>query len=307
MLWINLKRILRSGLANFWRNSFVSLAAVLIMTITLFVIGSIFFVLTALNTTLDVIKDKVDINVYFSPTASEADVLSLKKTIEAMPEVKKVEYVSREEALDEFKKGHANDQLILQALEELGDNPLGAVLNIKTAEPSQYEDVANFLNKVENSGEMNIPIDKINYFDNKLAIERLSYIISSAGRGSMMMTAILVFLSILIAFNTIRLAIYINKEEISIMRLVGAGNWYVRGPFIVSGVLYGLSAGLIALILFFPISFWLRAGTRNFFAGLDFFSYYTSNFGMLFLAIMGAGTVLGAVSSFLAVKRHLKI
>jgi cell division transport system permease protein len=307
MFWVNIKRVLKAGLVNFWRNSFVSLAAVLIMTITLFVIGSTFFVLTALNTTLNVLKDRVDVNVYFNPSASEADILSIKKTIESMPEVKRVDYVSKENALEEFKKRHANDQLVLQALDELGTNPLGAVLNIKAKEPSQYENLAEFLKKFESSNDMNVSIDKINYFDNKLVIDRLSHIIYSAQKGSLVTTIVLIFLSILIAFNTIRLAIYINKEEISIMRLVGAGNWYIRGPFIVSGILYGFSAGVITLIIFFPISYWLRTATKNFFVDTDFFSYYTSNFGVLFVVLVGTGIILGAVSSFLSVRRHLKI
>ena len=131
MLWTNIKRILRTGFVSFWRNGFVSLASVLVMTVTLFVIGSLVFNNALLDSSIGELKDKVDINVYFLTSADEESILSLKKTIEAFPEVARAEYVSREQALENFRKRHEDDTLTLQALDELGENPLGAVLNIK--------------------------------------------------------------------------------------------------------------------------------------------------------------------------------
>ena len=141
MFWVNTKRIIRTGLLSFWRNAFVSLASVLVLTVTLFVIGSLVFNNALLQSSLDELKSKVDVNVYFVTSASESDVLALKKNLEAFPEVAEVSYVSREQALEDFRKRHENDERTLQALEELADNPLGAVLNVKTKEPSQYENL----------------------------------------------------------------------------------------------------------------------------------------------------------------------
>jgi len=138
MFWTKIKRVVRWSFASFWRNGFVSLAAVAVMTITLFVIGSLVFTGALLRTSIDALKDKVDVNVYFVTSAPEDEILSLKKSLEALPEVAKVEYVSREQALADFKMRHQNDQLTLQSLDELGDNPLGAAFNIKAKDAANY-------------------------------------------------------------------------------------------------------------------------------------------------------------------------
>jgi len=278
------------------------------MVITLSVIGSVVFVSAILNITMSELRDKVDINVYFVTTAIEEDIVSLKTKIAALPEVKIVEYTSREEALEKFRLRHENDQITLQALEELGENPLGAVLNIKAKQPSQYEGIANFLNE-ENilSSEGEKIIDKINYFENKTAIEKLSRIIDSAESLGWAISLALVVVSIVITFNTIRLAIYISREEISVMQLVGASKNYVKGPFVVTGVIVGLASGLITMLLFLPISYWLGNLTQNFFIGFNIFDYYISNFFEIIFIIVGSGIAIGAISSFLAVRKYLKL
>lgn len=308
MLWVNTKRIIRSGFFSFWRNGFVSLASILIMIVTLGVIGSILFLSAILNTTLADIKSKVDVNVYFTTTAPEDDIMAMKTSLEALPEVAQVTYVSREAALEEFRKRHENNQLTLQALEELGENPLGASLNVKAKEPSQYEGIANYLEerKTTAAGGASI-IDKVNYFQNKEAIDKLTRIIQGAERLGSYLTALLVAVSILITFNTIRLAIYMSREEIAVMRLVGASTSYIRGPFVVAGVIYGAAAGLITLALFYPVTYWLGGVSENFFIGLNVFDYYVSNFPTIFLIIIGSGIFIGAVSSFFAARKYLKV
>jgi len=308
MLWINIKRIIRSGFLNFGRNAFVSLSSVVVMVITLSVIGSLIFVSAILNASLQEIKNKVDINVYFITFAQEEDVLSLQKTLEGLPEVAQVVYVSREQALADFEENHQNDEITLQALKELGENPLGAILNIKTKEPSQYQGIADYLStKPILSKEGASIIDEVNYAKNKEAIDTLILVIDSAEKLSPIITLVLVIVSVLITLNTIRLAIFISREEISVMRLVGANSFYIRGPFVVVGIMYGAVAGVLTLILFYPATFWLGGATENFFVGLNVFEYYTRNFGQIFLIIMASGMTIGAISSYLAVRKYLKV
>ena len=303
-----IKRIIRTGVFNFWRSGYVSLASTLVMIVTLGTIASVMFVSAILNATLSELRDKVDINVYLMTNAPEEDILNLKSRIEAIPEVLFVNYTSREESLERFKERHQNDQITMQALEELGDNPLGAVLNIKAIEPSQYESIANFLdeeNILSGSGEK--IIDKINYFENVTAIDRLGRIIDSVQRMGLIISIALIVVSIVITFNTVRLAIYISREEISVMQLVGASRNYVRGPFIVTGVIAGIIGGVVTLLILLPITYSLGGTTENFFIGVNIFSYYIKNFIQIAFIIIGSGVAVGAVSSLLAVRKYLKL
>lgn len=308
MLWTSTKRIIKSGFVNFWRNGVVSLAGILVMTITLFVIGSIIFLGAILNTSLEQIKNKVDINVYFTTVAPEEEILSLKKSIESLSEVSFVSYVTRDEAIANFRERHKNDYLTLQALDELGENPLGASLSIKAKEPSQYESITKFLESKEAvSANGKKIIDKINYYQNKIAIDKLTKIIDSAKKIGLAITIVLIAISIIITFNTIRLAIYTAREEISVMRLVGGGNAYIRGPFLVEGTMYGVISSIITIVLFYPVTLWLGQTTENFFGGINLFEYYLSNFWQLLAIILLSGIALGVVSSFLAVRRYLDV
>jgi len=296
---------------DFSRNAFVSVASILVMTVTLFVVGVTIFAGVILNATLDELRDKADINVYFTTMAPEERMLELKSSLEALPEVESVEYISRDEALAAFRERHKDDQLTLQALEELEDNPLSAVLNVRARDISQYEAIAAFLNKEQEAltaGEAPI-IDKINFYNeqHRQALARLEVITDSAQRLGFVVIAILILTSIAISFNTLRLAIYSSRDEIQVMRLVGAGQFYIRAPFMVEGTLYGLISGIITLLLFYPLTWWLGGATQGFFGGVNIFGYYVSNFPLFFLIIAGTGMLLGATASFLAVRRYLKI
>ncbi len=306
MLTTNIKRVIRSGFFNFVRNGFVSLASIFVMFVTLSVIGSLLFTSAVLHSTLDELRDKVDLNVYFVPKTSESDILNIKKSLENLPEVEKVTYVSQDQALAEFTVRHENDQLTLQALSELEESPLGAVLNVKTKEPSQYAGVAEFLQgrNILGAGGTTI-VDKVNYYQNKNAIEKLSNFISTSRTLGLGLTVILVIISVLITFNTLRLVIYVSRDEISVMKLVGASNFYVRGPFVITGILYGLVSGILSILIFYPVVFWLGNYTESFFGGFNLFHYYTSNFGQMFLVVVGSGIVIGAISSYLAVHKYL--
>ncbi|MBI2109192.1 MAG: ABC transporter permease [Parcubacteria group bacterium] len=306
MFWINIKRIIRSGFVNFWRNGFVSLASILVITITLFLIGSLIFFSAVLNFALDELRNKVDINVYFTTAAPEGDILALKGNLESLTEVSSVAYISRDEALAEFRTRHENDFLTLQALEELGENPLGASFNIRATETSQYESIARFLENVGPSAEGNSSIiDSINYNQNKVAIERLGRVIDGAETLGIAIIVVMAAISIVIVFNTVRLAIYTSREEISVMRLVGAENRFIRGPFMIEGFLYGIFSAVVSLIIFYPVTAWMGGATERFFGGINVFDYYIANFGQIFLIITVSGIVLGVISSYIAVRRYL--
>ncbi|MBU0612370.1 permease-like cell division protein FtsX [Patescibacteria group bacterium] len=301
-----LRRIIRSGFINFKRSGIVSWAAVLVVTITLSVITAIILLQAVLYSSLDQIKEKVDVTIYFNVGASEDKILALKSSIEKLPEVAQVSYTSSEEALKAFRERHSNDYPTIQALDEIEDNPLGGYLNIKAKEVSQYETIANFM-KSDNAltlGSASI-IDKVNYHQNKLVIDRLGTIIAGAQRLGFVVTLILIIISIIITFNTIRLAIFISKEEIGVMRLVGASKTQVRGPFAIEGLIYGFISTLITLALFWPVTAWLGNNMTGF-LGLNLYEYYTSNFLQISAIVLLSGIALGMFSSFLAIRKYLK-
>ncbi len=302
-----LKRIVRAGFVGFWRNAFVSIAAIFVMTVALFVIGATMMIDTLLGVSLENIQDKVDINVYFVPNAEQMDIDSLQRSLEALPDVESVTFTSREQALAEFTERHKNDEVIMQGLEELGDNPLGASLSIRAKETSQYEGIATFLEDQKAAEDPSRPlIDEVNFVKNKEAINKLTAIIQAVEKSTFIAMVILVLASALITFNTIRLAIYTTREEISVMRLVGASNMYIRGPFMLQGIMYGLIAGVLALLILYPIVLYLGPATEQFFQ-FNLFNYFVTDFGYIFAVLVGTGVVLGMVSSAFAVARYLRV
>jgi cell division transport system permease protein len=304
-----LRRIIKTGFVNFWRNGFISTSSVVVMTITLFVMGSLIFINAMLDSSLELLRDKVDINAYFTIDASEESMLAIQTRLEQLDEVERVLYTSREDAEVRFRERHKDDEIEIQALNELGTNPLLASLSIKAKDPSHYERIAEFLQADESTVSTDgIPIvAKINFNDNKTAIEKLQMVIKGIETFGFILSVVLIVVSIVIVFNTIRMTIYISREEIAVMRLVGASDMYIRGPFVFSGVMTGIISATITLIAFYPLAIWLGPATQEFFGNFNLFLYYTQNFGNIFLIIMLGGAFLGAFSSFLAVKKYLRV
>ena len=248
------------------------------------------------------LEDKIDIAVYFYPNSSEVDIFNIKDSIAALPEVKEVTYISQEQALLEFKERHKTDQVILGSLEELDGNPLEATINIKTKDPSRFADIAGFIK------DKKYPIvDKINYFENQVVIDKLSNIMSSVRNTGLGIILVLALVAVLVAFNTVRIAIWSAREEINIMRLVGASSWFVRGPFIFEGVIHGVTSGGLASLLFYPALWVLSPKLLVVVPSIDLYAYFQNNFLQFAGILMGTGVVLGVFSSFIAIRKYLKV
>lgn len=306
MIWTKMKRIMKAGTAGFVRNGSVSVASTLVMTVTLSVIAALLFTGALLQSTLQGIKERVDINVYFETFAEEEDMLALKDRVEKQPQVASVTYISRDQALAEFRDRHQDNPLIMDALDEVGENPLEATLNIRAQDPSQYQAIADFIQRDTAAAGTNF-IKKISYIENKTAIDTLSRIIDSSEQLGLIIALFFVIVSILITFNTVRLAIYTSKDEIAVMRLVGASARYIKGPFVIIGIIYGVVSAVITLALLYPITYWLGPKTFNLGTGLNIFNYYLSNFLQITGIIIAAGIILGIISSWLAVKKYIKV
>lgn len=318
MLITKIKRTLKSGFISFWRNGYVSLASVLVMTVTLLVISSMFLFGAMLKSTLNTIQNKVDISLYFKTDAAESDIMVFKKRLEGQPQVESVTYLSRDQAYEEFRLRHQDDKSTLAALDEIGGNPLGASFNIKAKSPAQYEGIVSYIKDVQDSDSSNRTeevgasaaaaiIDRVNYANNKQAIDALTRIIDSSNKLGFALIVFFAFVAILITFNTVRLAIYVFREEISVMRLVGASEMYIRGPFVTVGLMYGLVSALLTIIVLFPVAYYVGPITVSLGTGINIWDFYMANFFSVFGIVVGAGLLLGIISSYLAVRKYLRV
>jgi cell division transport system permease protein len=299
---ITFKRILKTSWLAFSRNGLLSTATVLVMTLTLFVIGGLLLLGVVAHTILGDLENKIDISVYFVPSAEEDDIARVKKSLELLSAVKEVAYVSQESALADFRQRHEGDEIILSSLEELESNPLEASLNIKAHDPSRLSEIAKFLK------ERNYPIvDSINYFENKIVIERLGAIASGVRNSGIILIAVLAFIAILVAFNTIRLAIYTAREEINIMRLVGATSWFIRGPFLLQGILQGAIAASVTAALFYPLMWFAGPRMSAFLPNIDLYGYFRGNFFEFWGILAAIGIFLGVFSSVIAMRKYLRV
>ena len=297
-----LVRVIRYGVKNFLRNGSLSAATVAVMLLALsFFLGLIIFRFITI-TTLDAIKDKIDISVYFKLSAPEDEILRIKRSLEGLEQVKGIVYVSRDDALATFKQKHQNDAAA-QALDELSDNPFLPSLNVKANDPSEYSNIASYL---ENES-FNSVIAKVTFAQNQIVIERLTNIIETANRSGLALTFVFSIIAILVAFNTIWLAMYSNREEFGIMRLVGASNPYIRGPYIVEGIIYGIVAALLSIVIAVPIVLIAGPWAEKITADVSLETYFFTNIFKLVFYQLLFGVVLGGLSSFIAIRRYLKV
>jgi cell division transport system permease protein len=302
MAMITFKRVVRAGYTSFRRNAWLSLATIMITMLALFVIGNLVFLGAFATTVLAELESHIDVSIYFQPTASEQDIFSVKQDLEEHADVADVSYTSRDAALAAFRERNKDNKVITGALTELGENPLEASLNIKAKDSSRFASIAAFLDQ------KNYPVvDKVNFFENERVVERLGSILTAVRASGAVLALVLAVIAMLVAFNTFRLVIYTMREEIGIMRLVGGTSWFIRGPFLVAGALYGFFAALITTLIFFPITWYASPKLSFLVPEFSLFGYFTLHLVEFFLIMLTFGVGLGILSSFVAVRRYLHV
>lgn len=301
-MFTSLKRTIRYGWLNFRRQASFSIASIFVMFILLFLIASLFLFQGMVEFLTATLLEKVDVSVYFNQDLSEEEILKIKDDLTKISGVKDVEYVSREEALNRFTKRHQNDSGIMGSLAEVGGNPLLASLNIKAWDSQQYASIFNFLN----NDSFKESIFKVDYLQRKPIIERLFSLTSKVNKAGILLSLVFAFVAVLLAFNQIRLAIYNSKKEIKIMRLVGAPNWLIRGPFLVQGFFIGISAVLLTLLIFVPACFFVSPKLETIIPGFNVFNYFLNNFYFIFGFQLVAGLGIGIFSSLIGLRKYLK-
>lgn len=249
------------------------------------------------------LNDKVDVTAYFKSEATEEEIEKVREELEGMTEVKSVEYISQEKALEDFKADHAGDVLIQDSLAELDFNPLQASLNIEAADTSQYAAIVGNLE----ASKFRSLIDKINFYENEQVINRVKRITGGLQNWGMTLTFGLALVAVLVTFNTIRLTIYNQRQEIEIMKLVGGSNWHIKAPFLVEGGLYGTLAAMATLAVFYPMIYLASPKIESLVTNANLFRYFGVNAFMYIVMVFSVGILLGIVSSAVAIRRFLKI
>lgn len=306
MKGLKLWRTFQEGLKNYTRNGWLTVATVVVMTLSLFIVSMTMILGITTNLILDNLRDKINISVSFNPDVTESSILSIKKSLEQYKEVASITYISRDQALSDFIAMGDNDPIITQALEEIGENPLLASLNIKAHSPEQYDTIAQALTQ----STFKADISRINYEKNKTAIERLDNINTITRKLGLILGIIFISISFLITFNTIRINMHSRRNEFEIMRLVGASNTYVRMPSVFEGVFYGLTAAVVTLVFLFVSIQALAPLTRmgnGFVSEGTLMDYYAVHFLEISLSVTILGIVLGALGGFVAVRKYLKV
>jgi len=304
-MFTNFKRVLTFAFNDFSRNKGISVAAIFVLAIIIMLVTGLFFFQGIAGYLTSRIQDKIDITAYFKDGTQEQDILNVKAEILKMsPNIKNVDYVSKDQALASFNAVHQNDTVLSQALQEVGNNPFLPSLNITTnGDPSQYAQIADIL---QTSDFSNL-IDSVDFSQKKDIIEKVYSIISNINTFGLILGIILIFVAILVVFNTIKLAIENSKEEISTMKIVGASNWFIRGPFVIQGILYGFIAFLICILLSGASAYFLSPKIEIILPGFDMFSYFLTNWWIFVLIQLGFGAGVGIISSFIVVRKYLEV
>lgn len=302
-MFTNLKHILKAGCLNFWRNKLLSFSTLAVMALALLMVAGLLLLGVLSQSLIASLQGKVDVSVYFKPETNEKDVLSIKDIIEDLNPVAAVAYISREQALDNFKQAHINEDVYLESLKVLGDNPLGAVLNVRARQPQDYASIVNYL---EGANFKDL-IDKIDYRQHEPAIQKLMSVSSGIRKTGLVISLFLAFVAIMVSFNTIRLAIYNQKEEITVMRLVGASAWSIRGPFLIEGLLCGLIGSIIAILVFWPCLAVISPRLTAVLSGVNLLAWFEGNLFGIWGILLGVGIFLGLASSMIAIRKYLKV
>lgn len=303
MEWLTFWRGAKSGVRNFFRNGWLSVATISIIVLTLFIINTVFIITLVAKNTLEDIQQKIDVSIYFKSDADEGGAQALTKVVSNMPEVMEARYVSKDEALQVFKEKHSQDEVILQSLEELG-NPLQSSMSIKMKNPDAYQGI---LDRIRTSQYSNLVSDVDYYSEKKPIIERLNNIIKTLRKIGIVVIGIFSVIAVLVTFNSIRLTMYSYRREVEIMKLVGANPWFIRLPFIVEGMMYGFFAAWISILLFYPFIYFSSPYIASVVPSVSIVAYLHANAFEIVAIQMVSGVLLGAISSFIAIRKYLKV
>lgn len=300
---LSLFRIIKFSFQDISRNVWLSMATITILLLALLSINMLVAVRTISEHAVLAIKEKMDISLYLKANADQEDISQLRAEIAKMPEVKSIVYISQEKALNDFREKNINNSDVMQALQELDRNPLLASLTITPQSLNASDQLISNLQRLDAK-----IIESRDFTDNSLIVSRIDNITQRINEVGLIIIALFILISLLVVYNAIRVSVYTHKQEIEIMRLVGASNYFIYMPFIFTSFLYTLISVLIVIIIFFPFLTLLQPYLEVFFTGynINILSYFSNNFWYIFGLQFSIILLINVLASLLAVRRYAK-
>lgn len=306
-IYLSFRRASTFALNNFWRNIWLSIITVFILVLTLLMLTVISTIKIVGDQAVAQVKQRVDVAIYFQPNVSQEKIQTIQSELQSDPRVSEVIFVSPDQALEDFRAQIGNNTTIEEALDALDENPLGATLVIKATNLDDYDSILRIFDRPENKELLQQQDQDLR--SNQDVISRLSSLTRNISRIGYAIAAVFIVIAILVIFNTMRIAIYTHREEIGIMKLVGATNSFVRAPFLLESVLYGFLGAAITMAVFYPVFNASAPFLERFFAGyeLNIIDYFNGNFLIIFGILLLFSIILSVLSSMIAIKRYLKV
>src|SRR3990167_4721426 len=303
--FIKLERIVKTGAVNFIRNIWLAIAAIAMMTTTLTILLFAVVANATFSNSITDLTSRIDVSVYLKDSVTEQQRNQLRADLKNIDNVKSIEYVTKEQALKDFREDHANDPETLSAVSEV-DNTLPASLKIKVYDPNRLQTIKDFVDKKEIQA---LQSEQTSYSgERKEAIDSIAKATDFFRKAGIVSIIIFIIISILIIFNTIRMTIFNRRDELIIMRLLGASPWYIKGPFVVETTMYGIMAAVVSIAIvwgLFAIASSLEVSSL---LDIDFSrNYFSRHLWLIVIAQIGAGIIIGAASSAVATRRYLKL
>lgn len=304
--FITFTRIVHTGISNFVRNSWLSIAAMAVMIITLTIVLFSLVTNATFSNTIAQITAKIDVSVYLKDNVSQKDVADMLDDLRALPDVQGVTYLNKLQALDAYKKQNAGNTQLLSAINQT-DNPIPATVRVKPRDLNRIPEIQRALEQ----GKYNDLIDQISYNgDRKAAIDKIAHATNLMKRAGIVAVVIFLVISVLIIFNTIQMAIFNRRDELTIMRLLGASTGFIRGPFVVEAIMYGVISALVSVLLIHSLFVASASALQATSLGLLDINYaatyFNGHFWELLTLQLALGILIGAASSTVATRRYLK-
>jgi len=304
---ITLLRIFKFALQGFFRNFWLSLVTITMMLMAVLSVTLLMAMDYIRETTIKSVENQIDILVEIKPEISREQVENFVIAVDDLDEVEEIAIISPEQNKEIFLQNNTDERIkdVLNIYAE-DENPFSYSLAIKAYKLSQYDNIIDFINQEKYSSLVeNSDIDT-----HEEIIGKINSIANFLNKYSWYITGIFLLISVVVIFNTIRISIYSRRDEIMIMKLVGAGNAFVRLPFVLESVFYALAAVLVVVALAYPLINFIQPSLNGYFQGnqvIDLVGYFRDNFVSIFIYQFLVLALLNVVSTVIAVRRYLQV